>query len=66
VCKLLEVFLDATNLFSGTMYATTNLFLVEVYKVKKVISEAYLLDDIFLKTMSIGVRLGLLCQLLPY
>jgi hAT family C-terminal dimerisation region/Domain of unknown function (DUF4413) len=54
VCKLLEVFLDATNLFSGIMYPTTNLFLVEVYKVKKVISEAYLSDDIFfLKTMSI-------------
>jgi hypothetical protein len=47
VCKLLEVFLDSTNLFSGTMYPTPNLFLVKVYKVKKVISEAYLTDDIF-------------------
>ncbi|KAM0027898.1 putative ribonuclease H-like superfamily [Helianthus debilis subsp. tardiflorus] len=32
VCKLLEVFLDATELFSGTLYLTTNLFLVEILK----------------------------------
>jgi Domain of unknown function (DUF4413)/hAT family C-terminal dimerisation region len=55
VCKLLEIFLDATNLFSEIMYPTTNLFLMKVYKVKKVISEAYLSDDIFLKTMSISM-----------
>jgi hypothetical protein len=47
VCKLLEVFLDATNLFLGTMYPTVNLYLVKVYKIKKVISEAYLSDDVF-------------------
>jgi hypothetical protein len=41
VCKLLEVFVDATNIFSGNLYPTTNLFLVEVFRVKKVISEAY-------------------------
>jgi Domain of unknown function (DUF4413) len=53
VYKLLEVFLDATKLFSGIMYPTINLFLMEVYKVKKMISEVYLSDDVFLKTMSI-------------
>jgi hypothetical protein len=53
VCKLLEVFVDATNIFSGNLYPTTNLFLVEVFKVKKVISEAYTSDDIFLTNMSL-------------
>jgi hypothetical protein len=28
VCKVLEVFLDVSNLFSGTSYPTTNLFLI--------------------------------------
>jgi hypothetical protein len=41
VCKLLEVFVDATNIFSGNLYPTANLFLVEVFRVKNVISEAY-------------------------
>jgi Domain of unknown function (DUF4413)/hAT family C-terminal dimerisation region len=35
------------------MCPTINLFLVKVYKVKQVISEAYFSDDVFLKTMSI-------------
>ncbi|KAJ0693064.1 putative transcription factor/ chromatin remodeling BED-type(Zn) family [Helianthus annuus] len=52
VCKVLEVFLDATNLFSGTSYPTTNLFLVEIFKVKKEISSCYISNDGFLKKMS--------------
>ncbi|MFS8033953.1 putative ribonuclease H-like superfamily [Helianthus anomalus] len=35
VCNVLEVFLDATNLFSGTSYSTSNLFLTEIFKVKR-------------------------------
>jgi hAT family C-terminal dimerisation region/Domain of unknown function (DUF4413) len=53
VCKVLEVFLDASNLFSGTSYPTANLFLVEIFRVKKEISNAYASDDIFLKSMSV-------------
>jgi Domain of unknown function (DUF4413) len=53
VCKVLEVFLDASNLFSGTSYPTVNLFLVEIFRVKKEISNAYASDDIFLKSMSV-------------
>ncbi|KAK1434398.1 hypothetical protein QVD17_00138 [Tagetes erecta] len=52
VCKLLEVFLVATKLFSGTLYPTANLFLVEIYKVKKVITNAYESKDEFLNKMS--------------
>ncbi|XP_078166263.1 zinc finger BED domain-containing protein RICESLEEPER 2-like [Carex rostrata] len=52
VCKLLQVFSDATNLFSGSLYPTANLFLVEVFRVKKVIHEAYHSGDKFLVDMS--------------
>ncbi|KAJ0923963.1 putative transcription factor/ chromatin remodeling BED-type(Zn) family [Helianthus annuus] len=52
VCKVLEVFLDATNLFSGTSYPTTNLFLVEIFKVKKEITSCYISNDGVLKKMS--------------
>ncbi|KAD7478430.1 hypothetical protein E3N88_01566 [Mikania micrantha] len=53
VCKLLEVFLKATNLFSGSLYPTSNLFLIEIFKVKKEITNAFISGDTFLNTMSI-------------
>ncbi|XP_035837258.1 zinc finger BED domain-containing protein RICESLEEPER 2-like [Helianthus annuus] len=53
VCKLLAVFLKATEMFSGSTYPTTNLFLTEIYKVKREISNAFLSCDSFLKEMSI-------------
>ncbi|KAJ4783123.1 hypothetical protein LUZ62_034369 [Rhynchospora pubera] len=52
VCKFLEVFVEATNIFSGTTYPTANLFLVETYNVKKEICEAYRSGDPFLVEMS--------------
>ncbi|KAD4179532.1 hypothetical protein E3N88_28123 [Mikania micrantha] len=56
VHKLLEVFLKATNLFSGTSYPTSNLFLIEIFKVKKEISNAFISDDAFLKNMSVPMH----------
>jgi Domain of unknown function (DUF4413) len=44
---------DATNIFSGNLYPIVNLFLVEVFRVKKVISETYTSDDVFLNNMSL-------------
>jgi hypothetical protein len=35
VVKLLDVFTNACNLFSGTSYPTSNLYFNEVFKVKK-------------------------------
>jgi hypothetical protein len=35
VVKLLDVFTNAYNLFSGTSYPTSNLYFNEVFKVKK-------------------------------
>ncbi|XP_022024027.1 zinc finger BED domain-containing protein RICESLEEPER 2-like [Helianthus annuus] len=51
VCKLLEVFLNATDLFLGTLYPTANLFLVEIFKVKREITNAVKSNDNFLKNM---------------
>ncbi|KAJ0725760.1 putative HAT dimerization domain, ribonuclease H-like superfamily, hAT-like transposase, RNase-H [Helianthus annuus] len=52
VCRVLKVILNATNLFSGTSYPTTNLFLIELFKVKKEIKNNYISDDLFLKKIS--------------
>jgi Domain of unknown function (DUF4413)/hAT family C-terminal dimerisation region len=52
VSKILEAFLDATNLFSGNLYPMANLFLVQIFKVKRRITDAYSSDDIFVKKMS--------------
>ena len=34
ICEFLEVFVDVTNIISGTSYPTCNLFLAEMYRVK--------------------------------
>jgi Domain of unknown function (DUF4413) len=52
VVKLLDVFTNACNLFSGTSYPTSNLYFNEVFKVKKAICEAYASSDAFLKEMT--------------
>ncbi|XP_019178988.1 PREDICTED: zinc finger BED domain-containing protein RICESLEEPER 2-like [Ipomoea nil] len=40
VCKLLDVFNDATHVISGSDYPTSNLYLAEIQRVKKVIDNA--------------------------
>lgn len=39
ICKILEVFNEASNVFSGTTYPTSNLFLPEIWKIKQTINE---------------------------
>ena len=41
ICKLLEIFNLATHIISSSMYHTANLYLVEVWKVKQVIDNAW-------------------------
>jgi Domain of unknown function (DUF4413) len=50
--KLLDVFTNTSNLFSGTSYPTCNLYFNEVFKVKKTICEAYASSNGFLKEMT--------------
>ncbi|KAK6158982.1 hypothetical protein DH2020_006296 [Rehmannia glutinosa] len=39
VCKFLEAFSDATHIFSGVNYPTSNLFLPEVWKIRQILNE---------------------------
>lgn len=55
VCKLLEVFNDATDVFSGTSYPTANLFLIEMFNVKKAIFDAFHGEDSFTQEMSMAM-----------
>jgi Domain of unknown function (DUF4413) len=55
VSKLLEVFADATRLFSGTSYPTSNLCLAETFNVKKAICDAYMADDRSTRAMTIAL-----------
>jgi Domain of unknown function (DUF4413) len=52
---LLEVFADATRLFSGTSYPTSNLCLAETFNVKKTICDAYMADDRSTRAMTIAL-----------
>ncbi|XP_078153945.1 zinc finger BED domain-containing protein RICESLEEPER 2-like [Carex rostrata] len=55
VCKLLEVFVQATKIYSGTSYPTSNLFLAEMLNVKKAICDAYFDEDDFTREMSFAM-----------
>nr|XP_027120531.1 zinc finger BED domain-containing protein RICESLEEPER 2-like [Coffea arabica] len=39
ICKFLGIFYEITNIISGSDYPTTNLFLVELYRIKKLLNE---------------------------
>ncbi|XP_019163589.1 PREDICTED: zinc finger BED domain-containing protein RICESLEEPER 2-like [Ipomoea nil] len=52
VCKLLEVFNDATHVISGSDYPTSNLYLAEIQRVKKVIDNAAECFDMFMREMA--------------
>ncbi|KAJ6791106.1 zinc finger BED domain-containing protein RICESLEEPER 2-like [Iris pallida] len=42
VCKILEAFSEASNIFSGTSYPTSNLFLPELWKIKQILNNKIL------------------------
>jgi Domain of unknown function (DUF4413) len=50
--KILVAFLDATNMFLKLLYHTTNLFLVQTFKVKRMITDSYGSYDIFMHKMN--------------
>jgi hypothetical protein len=50
--KLLDIFTNTSNLFSGTSHPTCNLYFNEVFKMKKTICEAYTSSNGFLKEMT--------------
>ena len=55
VCKLLEVFVHATKIVSGTSYLTSNMFLVGMLIVKNAICDSYHDKDDFTQDMSFAM-----------
>ncbi|KAJ4786180.1 Zinc finger BED domain-containing protein RICESLEEPER 2 [Rhynchospora pubera] len=55
VRNLLTVFNETTKVFSGSSYPTSNLFLVEIFNVKKAICDAYVSNDEFTREMSLAM-----------
>ncbi|KZV52419.1 hypothetical protein F511_34564, partial [Dorcoceras hygrometricum] len=53
----LEIFYDATELFSGIKYPTINLFFSTFCDIKLAINDWVLLDDIVVHTMAINMKL---------
>ncbi|KAL0462646.1 UNVERIFIED_CONTAM: Zinc finger BED domain-containing protein RICESLEEPER 2 [Sesamum latifolium] len=51
VCKFLEAFNDATHIFSGVNYPTSNLFLPEVWKIKQILDEKFSTSKDYLQKM---------------
>ncbi|XP_020272551.1 zinc finger BED domain-containing protein RICESLEEPER 2-like [Asparagus officinalis] len=52
ICKLLAVFHAVTNLISGSDYPTSNLYLIEVYRIKEVIDKSLLDNDFSIRQMA--------------
>ncbi|XP_020081780.1 zinc finger BED domain-containing protein RICESLEEPER 2-like, partial [Ananas comosus] len=50
--KFLESFYDVSNIYSATDYPTSNKFLRETYRVKKVLAEQASSDDYFMRNMA--------------
>ncbi|XP_073003666.1 zinc finger BED domain-containing protein RICESLEEPER 2-like isoform X1 [Typha latifolia] len=56
VCEFLEIFYDVTNIFSGSLYPTANLFLSEVWKIKKSLNIASESEVPFLNNMVMEMK----------
>ncbi|XP_050236367.1 zinc finger BED domain-containing protein RICESLEEPER 1-like [Mercurialis annua] len=51
VCSFLEEFNEVTNIISGSEYPTSNLFLYELYNIKKLLDDKYNTEGGFMKAM---------------
>ncbi|XP_071695481.1 zinc finger BED domain-containing protein RICESLEEPER 2-like [Rutidosis leptorrhynchoides] len=51
VCEILKVFKVCTTIISGSHYPTSNLYLIEVYKVKQVLDDGARSEDHFIRDM---------------
>ena len=56
ICKLLEVFNVATHVISGSEYPTSNLYLPEVWRVKKLIDDAMEDNEFFIRDMASSMK----------
>lgn len=56
VVKVLEVFNEATNVFSGCEYPTSNLFLPEIWKIKELLNENIVDGCEYMKEMACKMK----------
>lgn len=56
VCEVLKVFKECTNVISGTDYPTSNIYLMEVYKVKEALNKGALSEIEFIKDMTAAMK----------
>ena len=56
VCKLLEVFLDATMVVSGTLYPTAHLYFHELWKIHLKLEREATHDEVVIKSMAEAMR----------
>ncbi|KAG5540966.1 hypothetical protein RHGRI_021004 [Rhododendron griersonianum] len=57
VCEFLSVFNDVTNIISGTVYPTSNLFLIEVWRMKEVIDKNSDSEKEYMKAMALKMKI---------
>ncbi|KAJ9542380.1 hypothetical protein OSB04_028886 [Centaurea solstitialis] len=51
VCEILKVFKVCTNIISGSDYPTSNLYLIEVFRVKQTLDKGSLSENAFIREM---------------
>lgn len=56
VIRFLEVFSEATNVFSGCEYPTSNLFLPEIWKIKELLNETIADNCEYMKEMAFKMK----------
>ncbi|XP_028085856.1 zinc finger BED domain-containing protein RICESLEEPER 2-like [Camellia sinensis] len=56
VCQFLAIFNEVTNIISGSEYPTSNLFLVEVWRMKEILNNKSVDDNDYIKTMALKMK----------
>ncbi|KAG5531867.1 hypothetical protein RHGRI_026468 [Rhododendron griersonianum] len=56
VCQFLEIFNDVTNIISGCEYPTSNLFLIEVWRVKEILDKNSVSALEYLRSMALKMK----------
>lgn len=51
VCEVLKVFKVCTNIISGSDYPTTNLYLIEVFRLKETLDKGARSENVFIRDM---------------
>ncbi|XP_031479188.1 zinc finger BED domain-containing protein RICESLEEPER 2-like [Nymphaea colorata] len=56
ICDFLHVFYDVSTLFSGSSYATANLYFLEIWRVQEILQEKVENEGGFMKAMAVKMK----------